>query len=170
MWVPHVGLVALWTRGLGAHNLASYSMEVTMKRRWRSVLPVLVATCLLATGCASEWERRMQALREDPMASASWEGLELLGNAEVTNNSPKPPPPSITRCYKLHIPVEKAIATVLTTAGEHGWIEDPSVKRKGGAVAQKTTSGSSFSLIVSDFEGSCKDCPDFGLRITLGYM
>ena len=98
----------------------------------------------------------MQALREDPMASASWEGLELLGNAEGTNNSPKPPPPSITRCYKLHIPVEKAIATVLTTAGEHGWIEDPSVKRKGGAV-------------VSDFEGSCKDCPDFGLRITLGY-
>ena len=36
----------------------------------------------------------------------------------------KPRPPRFTRCFRLSITPEEAFETVLTTAEEHGWVED----------------------------------------------
>lgn len=106
------------------------------------VTTMVVAVCLLVAGCVSEWDRGMQALKADPMASASWEGLELLATHETSSDGYKPPGPNITYCYKIAIPVEEVIEVVLATAEEYGWVEDPAVKRKRGTVARKEIAGS----------------------------
>ena len=139
-------------------------------RCWRPVVTVVVAVCLLVAGCVSEWDRAMQALKADPMASASWEGMELLGENLPENEGPKPEPPGITRCYKIGMTVEEAIDTVLVTAEEHGWVEDPSVRRKGGAVARKEIEGTKVRLILSDSLASCEIHLNAGFRITIGYV
>ena len=95
-----------------------------MMHCWRPVTAVVVAVCLLVAGCVSEWDRGMQALKADPIASASWEGLELLSAEETSNEGHKPKPPSITRCYRLTIPPDEAFSKVIKTAGEYGWVED----------------------------------------------
>ncbi|MDO5082939.1 MAG: hypothetical protein Q4D89_06005 [Arachnia propionica] len=141
-----------------------------MMRYWRSVMTVVVAVCLLVVGCSQEsrWDRNMQRLRDDPMASASWEGLELVEEDLSENTGPKPEPPGITRCYKIAIPFEEALELVLATAKENGWVEDSSLRGKGGTVAGKKIGPSEGYLVISESKGSCI-YDGFGLRISIGY-
>lgn len=120
-------------------------------RCWRPVTTVVVVLCLLVAGCSKKWtwEDAMQALRDDPMASASWEGLELLSAEETSNEGHKPPGPSITWCYKLTIPVDEAFSKVIKTAEEYGWIEDVSVRTSHDAVARKTINDAVASVLLS---------------------
>ena len=110
-----------------------------MKHYWQPATSVMAVACLLMAGCAtaSRWERSMQGLGDDPMASASREGLELLGENVPENKGPKPDPPGITRCYKITIPFKEALEAVLGTAEEHGWVEASSLRYKEGTVARK---------------------------------
>lgn len=110
-----------------------------MMRCWQPVTTLMVAVCLLVAGCSQEsrWERNMQKLRDDPMTSASWEGLELVEEDLSENTGLKPEPPGITRCYKIAIPFEEALELVLVTAKENGWVEDSSLRGKGSTVARK---------------------------------
>lgn len=140
-------------------------------RRWcRPVAVMLVAVCLLVAGCVSEWDRGMQALKADPMASATWDGLELISAEGTTNEGHKPPGPSITRCYKLTIPVDEAFSRVLETAEEHGWVEDVSVRSIEDVVATKQLNNSNAAVIFSTREVDCFSNPAVNFRITIHYQ
>lgn len=149
-----------------------------MMRCWRSVAAVLVSACLLAAGCAKKWtwEDAMQALRDDPMASASWEGLELIGTIEEVNDRVKPPPPGIHRCYTLTIPPEEAMEKVEATAKEHGWVEDVNLRTPAYVDLSKKVGRTKASLTASmDVYGSdaysCKEMyPEFQLELSLFYF
>lgn len=138
-------------------------------RCWRSVSSVVVVVCLLGAGCVSEWDRGMRALREDPMASASWEGLELLGTVETVNEGWKPRPPSVTRCFKLSITPEEAFDVVLATAEEHGWVEDESLRKRNYADSRKKLQDYNGGLSMSPDNTGCEQYPETNFRITLDY-
>ncbi|MDO5084052.1 MAG: hypothetical protein Q4D89_11730 [Arachnia propionica] len=141
---------------------------MTMMRCWRPVVAVVVAVCLLVAGCVSEWDRRMQGLRDDPMASASWEGLELLGTVETSNDSWNPPSPSITRCYKLTVPVEEAFSQVKSTAEQCEWSKELIPSAVEYASYEKVISGSKVFLQLSTSSVECDvSYPNFDFRITL---
>ncbi|RRD49950.1 hypothetical protein [Arachnia propionica] len=111
----------------------------------------------------------MQALKADPMASATWEGLELLNAEETTNEGHKPPGPSITRCYKLTIPVDEAFSKVLETAEEHGWVEDAGVRTNREAVARKTINDAVASVLLSAQHQVCDENPYSQFQIIIHY-
>lgn len=136
---------------------------------WRPVTAVVVAGCLLVAGCVSEWDRGMQALKADPIASVSWEGLELLSAEETSNEGHKPKPPSITRCYRLTIPPDEAFSKVIKTAEEYGWVEDVSVRTNETSVSTKTVNNATASLILSTRSGVCDPNFDPQFRITINY-
>ncbi|RRD04447.1 hypothetical protein EII34_10330 [Arachnia propionica] len=141
-----------------------------MMRYWRSVTTVVVAVCLLVVGCVKEsgWEQAMQALKADPMASVSWDGLELLGTVETVNDSPKPSPPGITRCYKLSIPTREAFEKVMSSARQYEWNENLEEAAPSYAKAWKIIDGYRVSLRVSTDSYRCeKEYPDYDFRITL---
>lgn len=139
-------------------------------RYWGPVTTLVVAVCLLVTGCTSEWERGMQALKGDPMASASWEGLELLGRVETVDEGWKPSPPSITYCYKLDISASLAVEAVMDSAEQHGWVENPELRTSQKAVAKKQYGEHGGTLIASvDSDRCLRDYPDFQFRISLFY-
>ena len=91
-----------------------------MMHCWRPATTLIAVASLLTAGCVSEWDRGMHALKADPMASANWEGMELLGTVETKNEGWKPRPPRFTRCFKTSMTPEETFDTVLTTAEEHG--------------------------------------------------
>lgn len=142
-----------------------------MMRCWQPVTTLMVAMCLLLAGCVKEsgWEQAMQALKDDPMTSASWEGLELTSHEETSNEGHKPKPPSITRCYKMTIPPEKAFSKVIETAQKHGWTEETGVRTKESALAGKTINNALASLILSTRSGVCDPSFDPQFRITINY-
>ena len=147
-----------------------------MMRCWRPVTTVVVVVCLLVAGCVSEWDQGMRALKADPMALASWEGLELVGEVEEVNDKVKPPPPAIARCYKLTIPPEEAMEKVRVTAEEHGWVEDVSLRTPTYIDLGKVVGRTKASLTISvDMPGwntySCKEkYPEFELEVSLFYF
>uniref|UniRef100_UPI0030C7621F hypothetical protein n=1 Tax=Arachnia propionica TaxID=1750 RepID=UPI0030C7621F len=151
-------------------NWCHLGAEVATMRCWRPVTTVGVVVCLLVAGCVSEWDRGMQALKADPMASASWEGLELLGTVETVNDSPKPSPPSITYCYKLDTSVSRAVDAVMDSAEQHGWAENPELRTSQKAVAKKLYGEHGGTLIASVESDRClQRYPDFQFRISLFY-
>ena len=137
-------------------------------RYWRSVTTVVVAMSLLVTGCVSDWEHRMQGLRDDPMASASWEGLELLGVVETSNDSYKSPSPRITQCYKLNVSLKEAFEKVRETAKQHDWVTNADVKTPDYFEADKTINGSWVALRLSVDSPYCDNSyPDTEFSIML---
>lgn len=138
-------------------------------RYWRPVTTMVVAVCLLAAGCVSEWDRGMQTLKADPMASASWEGLEQVGTSQTVNEGWKPRPPRFTRCFKLSITPEEALKTVLATAEEHGWVEDESLREYIYSRSRKKLQGFSGGLAMSPDNTGCEQYPEADFRITLDY-
>lgn len=75
-----------------------------MKRFTQLTTAGLLATSLLLAACASDWDQRMQALKSDPMATATWDGFELLGTYETTNDSYKSPGQVSCRVTKPLLP------------------------------------------------------------------
>ena len=145
-------------------------VEVAVMRCWRSVSSVVVVVCLLGAGCVSGWDRGMRALREDPMASASWDGLELLGTVETKNDSPTPSPPSISYCYLLAIPRDQAVTSVVSTAEANGWLVDAEFSTPHSAIAEKKFNSHTGTLIVSNESVRCREkYPNFELRISLSH-
>lgn len=143
-----------------------------MMRCWRPVTTVVVAVCLLVAGCSKRWtwEDAMQALRDDPMASASWEGLELIGTIEEVNDKVKPPPPAITRCFRLTIPLEEAMAKVKATAEEHGWVEVTSLTRSTYVRSKKVVGRTKAGLALSSESYACEqNYPDYDFKVSLDY-
>lgn len=140
-----------------------------MMRCWRPVTTVVVAVCLLVAGCVSEWDRGMWALKADPMASVTWESMELLGTSQTRQEGWKPPPPSITRCFKTSMARQEAFNTVLATAEEHGWIEDESLREYSYLIFRKKLQGFNGGLMASHDNTGCDDYPEANFSITLDY-
>ncbi len=144
-----------------------------MKRFTQLTTAGLLATSLLLTGCASDWDQRMQAIKADPMATATWDGFELLETYETTNDSYKSPGPRVTSCYKTSIPSEEAITAVVSAASTHGWSEVTDMRSPGNASADKTvTYGLSqhAHLTLNIAAGKnlwCERTQDANLRISI---
>lgn len=85
-----------------------------------AAVQLVAMLCLALVACTSDWDRWMNNLRKDPIATARWPGLEPLGREETTGEGYKPRPPSITRCYRRTIPLEEAFTQVMTTAEQEG--------------------------------------------------
>ena len=51
---------------------------------------LILCACLLLTGCSAR-ARQRNLIRNDPMASATWDGIEFLGSKETEDDDPKPP-------------------------------------------------------------------------------
>ena len=105
--------------------------------------------CLALVACASDWDRWMNNLRKDPIATARWPGLEPLGRDETTGEGYKPPPPSITRCYRRTIPLEEAFTQVMTTAEQEGWKEDLTRRTSNDRIARKQLEDSKAKVILT---------------------
>lgn len=138
---------------------------------WQPVMTVVVAVCLLVVGCGKQWtwEDAMQALKDDPMASASWDGLELVGVVETVEDSHKPPPPSVTRCYILGIPPEEAFERVRKTAEHYGWVEEVEVRSPDHVKFTKIINGSDVTLRLSSDSYRCKlEYENKGIDIDFG--
>ena len=88
-----------------------------------TAIALILATCLLLTGCSAEALQKNR-LRQDPLYTATWDGIESLGTKESTDGAWKPPPPSITRCLKTTLPPEEAVQRIMTTAKQENWTED----------------------------------------------
>lgn len=133
-----------------------------MVRCWRPVTTLMVAMGLLLAGCVKDsgWDQAMQALKDDPVATASWEGLEPMSREETSNEGHKPPGPSITRCRELTIPLEEAFSRFIATPEEHGWIEDISVRSTEDVVATKTLTEATAAVVFSTRKTSCSSHPD----------
>lgn len=132
----------------------------------------LLATTLLLTGCASKWDQRMAALKKDPMATATWEGIELLTTEESANDSYKSPGPSITLCYRSTLPDEDTFKTILSTAVNNGWVEKPAIRTKVTTVATKELpygwhTYTAATLSIAAGTKTCRKTPDGNVHLTL---
>jgi len=80
-----------------------------------TVTTLILCACLLLTGCSAQ-ARQRDLMRKDPLASATWEGIEFLGFKESEDDGPKPPPTSMTRFFTTDLPLEETFDRMLTTA------------------------------------------------------
>lgn len=140
-----------------------------MMHSWRSVMTVVAVVCLVTVGCVSEWDRGMWALKADPMASATWEGLEQLGTSQTKNEGWKPKPPRFTRCFKTSLTPEEAIGAALATAEGHGWIEDESLRKRIFSLSRKKLDDYNGGLAMPSDNTWCEEYPEANFRITLHY-
>lgn len=132
----------------------------------------LLATTLLLTGCASKWDQRMAALKKDPMATATWEGIELLTTEESANDSYKSPGPSVTYCYKSAFSPDDTFTTLLETALGSDWKEESHLRTSQTAVASKKIlyGGIYYShatLVVTTNPKACDQASSANIQITL---
>ena len=76
-------------------------------RTTTTAITLILIACLLLTGCSAETLQKNR-LRQDPLYTATWDGIESLGTEESTEGAWKPPPPSITRCLKTTLPPRRS--------------------------------------------------------------
>ena len=63
-----------------------------MHHRTRTMVTTLIlCACLLLTGCSAR-ARQRNLIRNDPMASATWDGIEFLGTEESEDARPQTTP------------------------------------------------------------------------------
>ena len=55
-----------------------------------TAIALILATCLLLTGCSAEALQKNR-LRQDPLYTATWDGIESLGTKESTDGAWNPP-------------------------------------------------------------------------------
>ena len=58
-------------------------------RTTTTVTTLILCACLLLTGCSAR-ARQRDLIRKDPLASATWDGIDFLGSMESEDGSPKP--------------------------------------------------------------------------------
>ena len=129
-----------------------------------TAIALILATCLLLIGCSAEALQKNR-LRQDPLYTATWDGIESLGTEESTDGAWKPPPPSITRCLKTRLPPEEAVQIITRTTEQENWTEAKS------ALTPATTGWGrkeEMHLCVPvKTSGRCKQYPESNLAITL---
>ena len=128
---------------------------------------LVLCACLLLTGCSAR-ARQRDLIRNDPMYSATCNGIEFLGFKESEDDGPKPPPTSMTRCFATDLPLEEAFDRILTTAKRNGWrrgyANGPKVR-----ITSKDTSEGGMKIILSTALARCKQYPTANFTLTLTF-
>ena len=128
---------------------------------------LVLCACLLLTGCSAR-ARQRDLIRNDPMYSATWNGIEFLGFKESEDDGPKPPPTSMTRCFATDLPLEEAFDRILTTAKRNGWrrgyANGPKVR-----ITSKDTSEGGMKIILSTALARCEQYPTANFTLTLTF-
>ena len=137
---------------------------------WPRMSSILIILCLILGGCSSDWDIQMNNLRDDPLATAQWAELKLLGSDQSTQKGHKPTSPRITRCYKRTTGAEEVFEKVIDTAKQNDWIEDSMVKSPDTRVARKKIGGSEATLLITSQKNRCTMYPSSDFVITIGYL
>mgnify|MGYP003358436284 CR=1 FL=1 len=137
-------------------------------RTTATVTALVLCACLLLTGCSAR-ARQRNLIRNDPMASATWDGIEFLGSKESEDDGPKPSPVAMTRCFNMTIPLEDAHERIFATAKQNGWGEDPPAGPKATRTAFKGTNEGGMSLFVSTTIIRCEQHPQTNLALTITF-
>ena len=132
------------------------------------VTTLILCACLLLSGC-SVHVRQRDLIRRDPMASATWDGIEFLGFKETEDDNPKPPPVAMTRCLNMTIPLEDAHKLIFATAAQNGWREDNSIGSRTTRAATKKNTAGEMSLFVSTAIIRCEQHPETNLVLTITF-
>ena len=99
-----------------------------------------LATLLAAlTGCASDWRKDMNELKQQDILNETWPELQLVAHTETTEEGWKPSPASITHCYTLTTTPEQAFTAVLNTATNQGWTEHVAARMPDSRAAESPT-------------------------------
>ena len=131
-----------------------------------TVTALVLCACLLLTGCSAH-ARQRDLIRNDPMYSATWDGIEFLGTEDSKDDGPKPPPVAKTRCFSITIPPEDALQRVMATAEQSGWTEDRSSKSSLTRTAGKGSRERGMSLYVSTEIIRCKQYPETNFVVSI---
>ena len=135
-------------------------------RTTATVTTLILCACLLLTGCSAEALQKNR-LRQDPLYTATWDGIEFLGTEDSKDDGPKPPPVATTRCFAITIPPEDALQKVMATAEQSGWTEDRSSKSSLTRTAGKGSREGGMSLYVSTDTIRCKQYPETNFVISI---
>ena len=129
---------------------------------------LLLCACLLLTGCSAR-ARQRDLIRNDPMYSATWDGIEFLGAVDNDDDTLKPPPVATTRCFKMTKPTEETLHQVMTTAGQNGWLENEETRSKISRSARKNINSVNMNLIASTIVAGCTRYPETNFSISLAF-
>ena len=129
---------------------------------------LLLCACLLLTGCSAR-ARQRDLIRNDPMYSATWDGIEFLGAVDNDDDTLKPPPVATTRCFKMTKPTEETLHQVMTTAGQNGWLENEETRSKISRSARKNINSVNMNLIASTIVAGCIRYPETNFSISLAF-
>lgn len=129
---------------------------------------LVLCACLLLTGCSAR-ARQRDLIRNDPMYSATWNGIEFLGSKESEDDGPKPSPVAMTRCFNMTIPLEDVHKRIFATATQNGWQEDNSIGSRTTRAAIKESTAGKMSLFVSTAIIRCEQHPETNLALTITF-
>lgn len=129
---------------------------------------LVLCACLLLTGCSTRTRQR-DLIRNDPMYSATWDGIEFLGAVDNDDDTLKPPPIATTRCFKTTKPTEETLHQVMTTAGQNGWLENEETRSKISRSARKNINSVNMNLIASTIVAGCTRYPETNFSISLAF-
>ena len=137
-------------------------------RTTTTVTTLILCACLLLTGCSAQ-ARQRDLIRKDPLASATWEGIEFLGFKESEDDGPKPPPTSMTRCFATNLSLKETFNRILTTAKQNGWNNEYANGPKVRIISKNTSEGG-MEIILSTILARCEQYPaaNFTLTLTFG--
>ena len=133
-----------------------------------TVTALVLCACLLLTGCSARTRQR-DLIRNDPMYSATWDGIEFLGAVDNDDDTLKPPPVATTRCFKTTKPTEETLHQVMTTADQNGWLENEETRSKISRSARKNINSVNMNLIASTIVAGCTRYPETNFSISLAF-
>ena len=128
-----------------------------------TAVTLILIACLLLTGCSAEALQKNR-LRQDPLYTATWDGIEFLGTEESADGTWKPPPPSITRCFTTTLPPEEAVQRIMTTAEQENWTETKPTPRPA---TTRWARKERIKLYISAADERCENHPETNLILTL---
>ena len=129
---------------------------------------LVLCAWLLLTGCSAQ-ARQRDLMRKDPMASATWDGIDFLGFKESEDDGPKPSPVAMTRCFNMTIPLEDAHERIFATATQNGWREDDLIGSRTTRAATKGSNEGGMTLFVSTAIIRCEQHPETNLALTITF-
>ena len=133
-----------------------------------TVTALVLCACLLLTGCSARTRQR-DLIRNDPMYSATWDGIEFLGAVDNDDDTLKPPPVATTRCFKTTKPTEETLHQVMTTADQNGWLENEETRSKISRSARKNINSVNMNLIASTIVAGCTRYPETNFSISFAF-
>ena len=137
-------------------------------RTTTTVTTLILCVCLLLSGCSAR-ARQRDLIRNDPMASVTWDGIEFLGSKESEDDNPKPPPVAMTRCFNMTIPLEDVHERIFATATQNGWRENDLIGSRTTRAATKGSNEGGMTLFVSTAIIRCEQHPETNLVLTITF-